>query len=341
MSLAPHGKIVYHTQRKPTMTIVYASDRNYAALTAISAVSAIRHNPGAQIVLLGYNLETAAQELVRSRVIKAGGEFLYRDVSPAVEELKAKGYSGYTSYAAYARIFIPQILHDENRVLYIDCDTLVNGSFSELFEIDLQGRPFALGVDCVPYSYRKVINLPSPNPYYNSGVMLIDLEAWRSRRCTERFLDELRSPAGPNPLGDQDIFCRAFRGEIALLPPKWNFISHFFLFSYSGLARVVGGTDCLVFSKEQYDDARRDPRVFHFLGHTLGRPWYTSSRHPMREAYRRAAADADLAKVAEQTRPMSRDYVLQCYLHKLLPQFAFDIVCSWLYRINIRRNYHV
>ena len=63
--------------------------KNYAALMAISAVSALRHNPGAQIELLGYNLETAAQELVRSRVVNAGGDFLCRDVSPAVDELKA------------------------------------------------------------------------------------------------------------------------------------------------------------------------------------------------------------------------------------------------------------
>ena len=55
------------------MTIAYASDKNYAALTAISAVSALRHNPGLRIVLLGYNLEADAQELVRSRVEKAGG----------------------------------------------------------------------------------------------------------------------------------------------------------------------------------------------------------------------------------------------------------------------------
>ena len=323
------------------MTIVYSSDRNYAALTAISVVSALRHNPGARIVLLGYNLEEDARELVRSRVEKAGGEFLYRDVSPAIEELKKNGYSGYTSYAAYARIFIPQVLQSEGKVLYIDGDTLVNGSLEELFTIDLRGMPFALGVDCVPCSYRRVINLPKPSPYFNSGVMLIDIDAWRRHRCTERFLDELKNPGGPNPLGDQDIFCRAFRGGIALLPPKWNFISHFFLFSYDGLARVVGGRECLMFSKADYGDAHRDPRVFHFLGHTLGRPWYTSSRHPMREAYRKAAADAGLPEFAEQTRPMSRDYVLQYYLHKFLPQRLFEIVCSWLYRINIWRNYHV
>ena len=110
------------------MTAIYASDKNYAALTAISAVSLLKHNPGAKIVLLGYNLESDAQELVRSRVEKAGGTFEYKDVSSAISELKAKGYAGYTSYAAYARIFIPQVLDGEGRVLYLDCDTLVNGS---------------------------------------------------------------------------------------------------------------------------------------------------------------------------------------------------------------------
>ncbi len=323
------------------MTIVYSSDKNYAALTAISAVSALRHNPGARIVLLGYNLEEDARELVRSRVEKAGGEFLYRDVSPAVEELKKNGYNGYTSYATYARIFIPQVLQGEGRVLYIDGDTLVNGSLEELLKIDLSGMPFAFGVDCVPCSYRRVINLPKPSPYFNAGVMLIDIDAWRRHRCTERFLDELRNPGGPNPLGDQDIFSRVFRGEIALLPPKWNFISHFFLFSYEGLVRVVGGRECLMFSKADYADAHRDPRVFHFLGHTLGRPWYTSSRHPMREAYRKAAADAGFPEFAEQTRPMMRGYVLQYYLHKFLPQRLFEIVCNWLYRVNIWRVYHM
>ena len=74
------------------MTAIYASDKNYAALTAISAVSLLKHNPGAKIVLLGYNLESDAQELVRSRVKKAGGVFEYKDVSSAISELKAKGY---------------------------------------------------------------------------------------------------------------------------------------------------------------------------------------------------------------------------------------------------------
>ena len=323
------------------MTAIYASDKNYAALTAISAVSLLKHNPGAKIVLLGYNLESDAQELVRSRVEKAGGVFEYKDVSSAISELKAKGYAGYTSYAAYARIFIPQVLDGEGRVLYLDCDTLVNGSLEDLLAMDLEGNPFSLAIDCVPCAYKRVINHPLDLPYYNSGVMVIDLGEWRKRRCTERFLDELANPKGPNILGDQDIFVRVFPNETTLMPPKWNFISHFFLFSYSGVARVVGGKRLVRFTEEQYREAQRDPRIFHFLGNTLGRPWYTSSRHPMREAYRKAAKEAGLEETAEQTKPMTADYKLQYWLHRILPQPLFDVACNCLYRLNIWRMYRV
>ena len=71
------------------MTIAYASDSNYAALTAVSAVSALRHNPGARIVLLGYGIEVSARELVDGYVDGAesgvrgyGGRF---DIRPAYQ----------------------------------------------------------------------------------------------------------------------------------------------------------------------------------------------------------------------------------------------------------------
>lgn len=321
------------------MTIVYASDENYAGLTAISAVSALKHNPGARVVLLGYNLGEKAKDLVRSRVEARGGEFKYADVSGALEELKDKGYTGYTSYATYARVFIPGLLKDEKRVIYLDCDTLVNGSLRELWETDMQGKPLAMGMDCVPWAYKKAINHPLELPYYNAGVMMIDLETWREHRCTERFLEELAHPHGPNPLGDQDIFVRLFPDETKVLHPKWNFMSQFFLFSYRGWVRVSRGS--VHISENDYANAKCDPRVFHFSGGTLGRPWYTSSRHPIRGKYRLAAKEAELPDIAEQVQPMLMCYKVQYLLHLLLTQAAFDTVCNWLYRLNIRLGYGV
>ena len=323
------------------MTIAYASDKNYAALTAISAVSALRQNPGARIVLLGYNLESDAQELVRSRVEKAGGEFVYKDVSTAIGKLVEQGVCPYTSYAAYARIFIPDVLEEEGRILYLDCDTLVDGPLDELFALDLQDKPFALGYDCILSHFKRYIRQPPELPYYNTGVMLIDLAAWRSHRCTERVLAELAHPSGPNPLGDQDIIVRVFPQETQPIEPKWNFLSQFFLLSYKGLRRIVGEGENLLFSPEAYIEARQHPVIYHFSGHTLGRPWFTSSRHPMRKLYQSVAQSADLASAAEQVRPMPMSYRVQYLLYRLLPQGLFDHVCRWLYRIHVRLTYKV
>lgn len=323
------------------MTIVYASDKNYAALTAISAVSALRYNRGARIVLLGYNLESDAQELVRNRVEKAGGVFLYRDISPSIEKLVRQGVCPYTSYAAYARIFIPDVLDYKERILYLDCDTLVDGSLEELFATDLQSKPFALGYDCVLHHYKRYIHQPSELPYYNSGVMLIDLNAWRSHRCTERILAELEHPSGPNPLGDQDVIVRVFPQETQPIDPKWNFLSQFFMLSYKGLRRIVGEGVNLLFTQEAYNVARRHPLIYHFSGQTLGRPWFTSSRHPMRKPYQLAARSADLAEASEQVRPMPFAYRVQYLFYRLLPQGLFDRVCYFLYRLHIRLTYKV
>ena len=292
-------------------------------------------------MLLGYNLESEAQNLVRSRVEKAGGDFLYRDVSSSIGRLVRQGVCPYTSYAAYARIFLPDVLEEEGRVLYLDCDTLVTGPLAELFDLDLNGKPIALGYDCVLHHYKRYVRQPAELPYYNSGVMLIDLGAWRSCRCTERFLSELENPGGPNPLGDQDIIVRLFSQETQPFDPKWNFLSQFFLLSYNGLRRIVGQGESLLFSPEAYKDARQHAVIYHFSGQTLGRPWFTTSHHPMRKRYCVAARAADLAEVVEQTRPMPFEYRIQYRLYSILPQRLFDIVCWLMFRMHIRLTYKV
>lgn len=301
------------------LNIIYACDDNYVGLTAISAVSLLKHNPGAHIHLLGCDLEPEAINLVKSRVESHGGAFTYLDASPAIAKLKAIGATSYVSYAVYARIFIPDLMPaTTGKVLYLDCDTLIAGPLDELFNTDLRGHPLALAPDVIHPVYKKVIGLPQEKPYYNTGVLLMDPAAWRLARCSERIAEELLHPLGLNPLGDQDIIVRVLNDEIAPLDIRWNFLSQYFL------------------------QRRKDtPAIYHFSGNTLGRPWFTSSRHPLREAYRRAAAEADLPEVAEQIHPLPFEYKVQYWLYRLLPQSLFTPICNLMYRTHIRLTYGV
>ncbi len=301
------------------MKIVYACDDNYAALTAVSAVSLLKHNPGAEIILVGCRLKTESIDKVRSRVEKFGGSFRYVDVSAKIDELQAMGACSYVSYAVYSRIFIGELLPDlSGKVLYLDCDTLVVDSIAEIFDTDLRGNPLALAPDAAHPAYKRVISLSPEKPYYNTGVTLIDLDKWRSTRCTERLMEELRAPHGRNPLGDQDIIVRVLNDEITELDRRWNFLSQYIMYG-----------------------RREKPAIYHFSGNTMGRPWFTSSKHPLREAYKKAASEAGLPETAEQTKPMPIEYKIQYWLYRLLPGFMFRPISNLMLRTHIRLTYGV
>ena len=149
------------------MTVVYACDDNYAKLTAVSAVSLLKHNPGAEIILVGCRLKADAIGTIKSRVEKFGGVFRYVDVSAKIDELQSMGACSYVSYAVYSRIFIGELLPDlTGKVLYLDCDTLIVDSIAGIFDTDLHGNPLALAPDAAHPAYKRVISLPENKPYY-------------------------------------------------------------------------------------------------------------------------------------------------------------------------------
>ena len=325
------------------MTITYACDENYIAIAAISAVSVLRFNPAAEIVLLGCNLDEAGIGIVKSRVEKAGGSFRYCDISDRIRDVASSGCAAYTSYAIYARIFAPLVIENAERILYLDCDTLVCDSLSGLYEMNMDGFPFALCHDCIGQDYKKFINIDESAPYFNTGVMLMDVQKWKESRCTERILEELAVPRGPMVLPEQDIIARVFQGEVKALAPRWNFLSQFSLFSYDGIRRIVGkyADNPMFYSREEYDFARKHASIYHFSGHTLGRPWYVGSKSPMRAQYVEAASLAGLRETVAQVRPMRPEYKLQYLLYKILPQKVFDLAGYIMYRIFIRKTYGV
>lgn len=292
------------------------------------------------MTLLGCGLMQESIDLVRSRAEKFGcGDFRYIDVGPMIQQLKRRGVSSYVSYAVYSRIYIADVLAaDHGRVLYLDCDTLVNGPLDELFAVELGGRPIGLAPDCVSSDYYRVIRLSGGRRYYNSGVMLIDLDAWRRCDCTRLLMDEIEHPQGPNPLGDQDVIVRALNDMITPLSPRWNFLSQYFLFSYSGIRRIVGRQDGLWASEEAYLQAQALPAIYHFSGNTLGRPWSGDSRHPILRRYREVASFADVNEFPKAS-PLSIPYKVQYWLWRLLPRALFETFANWMLKAHIWLTY--
>ena len=75
------------------------------------------------------------------------------------------------SYAAFFRYFIADEVQ-EDRVLYLDSDTIVNAKLDDLFTMDLQGYAIAAVQDFGQDGWLTT---------FNAGMLLIDAKKWREK----------------------------------------------------------------------------------------------------------------------------------------------------------------
>lgn len=127
---------------------------------------------------------------------------------------------------SWARIQAGELLPPHvPRCIYLDTDTLVGRDLADLWDMPLDGNPIAMAInDKMPahvIAYVHSLGI-DPNCWFNAGVALIDLDAWR-RSCE---MDELirckRSMPKVLWFADQDLLNKHFAGRILKLDPSWN-----------------------------------------------------------------------------------------------------------------------
>lgn len=122
----------------------------------------------------------------------------------------------YLSLPAYYRLKAASLLPDVDRIIYFDCDIVVNSSLEELFNMDLEGLAIG-GVSDIKLQMRR------RNPgYVNSGMLVMDLDCIRKNNIEQVFLNWTRENFDMITNGDQQIINSALVGKIKLLPSRWN-----------------------------------------------------------------------------------------------------------------------
>ena len=130
----------------------------------------------------------------------------------------------------YARLLLDQLLPaDVHRVLYLDSDLYVRAPVERLLELDLEGRSIAAAPE--PGRHHLVRGddmrtrdgpFDAADPYFTSGVLLIDRAAW-ARGDLPGFLGQLMASGDIDRLyHDQDVLNLKFRDDWLRLDPLWN-----------------------------------------------------------------------------------------------------------------------
>ncbi len=132
------------------------------------------------------------------------------------------------SKSPYARFFIPEYLADVSRCIYLDTDLIVCSDLNSLQALDLQGKSSACVIDGgidTPQQQQRLrdkLKLQNPQMYFNSGVIVMDLDAWRRREIQSQALTIAQDNYDLLDQMDQDALNIVLEDDWLILDPKWN-----------------------------------------------------------------------------------------------------------------------
>jgi lipopolysaccharide biosynthesis glycosyltransferase len=176
------------------------------------------------------------------------------------------------------RIFLPELLPDVERVLYLDIDTLAIDSLEPLWRTDLTGHLLGAVTNVFePEHLWRVpaLGLAGPEVYFNSGVLLLNLAEMRRAGSTQALLDYAREQATELVWPDQDALNVVLGPRRLALHPRWNCMNSVLTFPWA----------VEVFGEEAVAEARRHPGIRHFEGPERNKPWHYLCDYGQRELY--------------------------------------------------------
>ena len=260
--------------------VVVATDENFAMPTAVTLRSLVENGGGPFAISVLHNgLRTDVRDRITASVPGAGWTIDWHDVSHFdVRPTTASHLPDSTYFRLRLADAIPD---DVTRVTYLDVDVLVRRDISALWEDDLNGATIG-AVRSVHFPFVgsrgaindwRVLGLDPRAPFFNAGVLAVDMDRWRANATADATLRYLRSTHCGHG-ADQEALNAVTEGQWHEFAPAFN--------QQTPLLDDKHGAH-LFHRDDEIDTARADPAIVHFQ--TRPKPWQRQCAHPWKDAW--------------------------------------------------------
>ncbi len=279
--------------------VAFACEANYGLPLGVALSSLLRH-ADPQVRIRVWILNLGLTESTRSRIERVVEESGFATSvhwhAARSCDIRGLGWSRHIAPASYLRLLLADVLPGEvERVLYLDSDILVRSDVQPLLSTALRGSPVGAvqdyAVQTTDGSMSPLRTRVAPRPYFNGGVLILDLAEWRRRGIASRVLDYAVENS-PLEFADQDAM-NAVIDDWRPVDPTWNVQSALSFMEWFEPSE---------FQIELLRERPRlltDPRIVHFSG--LPKPWQRWCRYPFVDSWLRAVADSGYLSAREFT----------------------------------------
>lgn len=221
--------------KKELIPIFFACDDAYAPYLTVMIKSLVDNANTKDynyiIHVLATDLTLENQSKIRT-VIKKGFKIKFENLSVEIDDILGKMSSrlrDYYTVSIYYRIFIPTLFPNYHKALYLDADMVAIDDVSKLYETELGDNLLAAcrdGVvptnDILKEYVEKAVGVDKWEDYFNSGVLVMNLDKMRQDMIQEKFVYLLDKYNFKTVAPDQDYLNAICKNKVVYLDKGWD-----------------------------------------------------------------------------------------------------------------------
>ncbi len=257
------------------MNISLCTDENFIMPALVCITSIFENNKGEHFSV--YILTDGISEKAELKFLRLAD--IYKQ-EIFIKTIDKRCFDGLTvnerfPVSMYYRFLLPDMLQKEEKVLYLDCDIIVRHSLKPLYDIDLYGKAIAAVVaeSCDDIVFENTLLLEGK--YFNSGVLLLNLEYWRKNDIAKKLIGWVADNPDKCSLPDQNALNKILDGSVVYADYTYNFQEWWFrdsLVSYMHYSKWNEIREC-----------GKDPVVVHFC--EAEKPWFAECKNPYQNEF--------------------------------------------------------
>lgn len=266
--------------KEDAVVVVFASNEKFAPALGVCIQSMLEHIKSEHFydVLV---LESNLSEDSKGRLVKMCSQYqqvslrFFNPTGMLSGRKLQKNATDHISMETYYRFLIADIFPSCEKVLYLDCDTVILSDVADLFATDLGDAVLGTALDpeipgqlksddtSLASYFKEVLQMDVSDPYLQAGVLLLNLVRMRSLHSVDEWLGIAGSRT--YRYNDQDILNKECKGHLHLLDLSWNVVVDC---NHRRLPIIMQGPHQV---SQAYLEARKHPKLIHYAG--FEKPW--------------------------------------------------------------------